>query len=148
MSTRTISRAVALLAAFLLIPVHTAVADDGTVLGTAAVEELLVGNTIVGESLLTRFRNRSDRHFEVYVEPDGGLVIRNFIGDLDTGIWEITGEGGFCNQYRQTRRGMRRCYTVAPASAAGSYHLIDSGTGSASTAFTVRAGRPGWLNGK
>jgi hypothetical protein len=129
--------------ALLLGTLSLAAGGEPRALQAEEVRALLAGNTLQGESQLARFRDRPDRHFEVYIRPDGSLVIRNFEGETDTGVWEVTTEGLFCNQYRHTRRGMHKCYSVEPI--ADGYALRDTDTGEVSTSFTMREGTPEWL---
>ncbi len=142
MPTHPLARAAATL---LLSALTLTVSAENRALGTDEVGTLLAGNTLQGESQLERFRDRPDRHFQIYLHPAGTLVVRNFEGDTDTGRWTVTDEGLFCNQYRHTRRGMRKCYAVEPRD--GGFALRDSGTGRISTLFTVREGAAEWLEG-
>ncbi|MCW8835249.1 MAG: hypothetical protein OQJ99_02635 [Rhodospirillales bacterium] len=120
------------LIAGLATPSHAA---DGKALSADSVRGLLSGNTLIGETLLERFKGKV---FHVFLKDDGTLVIRNFEGGKDTGTWEVTAEGHYCSQYRETRKGMRRCYAVK--SRDGKYLLENTADGSVTTVFTVAKG--------
>jgi hypothetical protein len=130
----------ALPALLLLTAAAAGPAAEPAPLTAAEVRALLTGNTLDGETRLARFRSSEVRSFQVHLRADGTLTLRNFEGNTDEGVWEVTDGGLFCNQYRHTRRGMHRCYSVQQEGDA--YLLIDTESGSASTVFTVRAGNP------
>ncbi len=115
--------------------------SDATALEAEEIHALFAGNTLYAETLLERFRDEPIRDFVIHLEADGDLTIRNLDGNTDTGRWQVTDEGLFCNQYRHTRRGMRKCYEVREA-ADGVYRMWDVEDGKYSMAFTIREGNP------
>jgi len=115
-------------------------AQPGPALNAGQIEQLIAGNTLHSETRLARFEREEVRTFTIYVKADGTLTIRNFEGNIDTGEWEIAAQGEFCNQYRQTRRGMRKCYQVLDAG--DHYQLLDLDNSQVTSVFTVSAGNP------
>ena len=115
--------------------------SDTTALETDEIRALFAGNTLYAETLLERFADEPVRDFVIHLRADGDLTIRNLDGNTDTGRWQVTDEGLFCNQYRHTRRGIRKCYEVREA-ADGSYRMWDIEDEKYSMAFTIEAGNP------
>jgi hypothetical protein len=101
------------------------------------IEDLLSGNTMVGVTQLERFKGKV---FHVHLRPDGTLALRNFNGKTDLGVWEVTADGRYCNQYRHTRMGLRKCYDVWVRD--GVWELVDTSDGFVTTRFTVEPGNP------
>lgn len=105
------------------------------------VRVLLAGNTMDAVTALERFKGKA---FRVHIRADGTLTIANFSGTTDTGEWEVTEDGHYCNQYANTRKKMRKCFTVhrdPGAGTAGRYELRTR-SGALSSRFTVRQGNP------
>jgi hypothetical protein len=111
-----------------------------TALDAEEVRGLLAGNTLYAETLLRRFADEPNRGFQIHLRTDGTLTIRNFDGNIDTGRWEVSEEGWFCNQYERTRRGMHKCFEVQRMN--GIYRLWDTAAGRPSSEFVVRQGNP------
>jgi hypothetical protein len=111
-----------------------------TALNAEEVSRLLAGNTLYAETLLRRFSDEPIRAFQIHLRADGTLAIRNFDGNLDTGRWEISAEGWFCNRYERTRRGLYKCFEVQRMN--GVYRLWDVEARRYSSEFVVRDGNP------
>ena len=109
-------------------------------LDATEAHELLAGNTMYAETLLRRFADEPNRAFQIYLREDGTLTIRNFDGNTDTGRWEVSEQGWFCNQYERTRRGMHKCFEVRRMN--GVYRLWDMDARRYGSEFVVRDGNP------
>lgn len=112
-----------------------AAAADAT-LDADAVRALLSGNTMDAETRLERFYGKK---FHIHLRDDGTLTIVTFEGGRDTGTWEVTSGGLYCSQYRETRKGMRKCFVVRTH---GDGHALVTNEGVVSSVFSVRAGNP------
>lgn len=106
-------------------------------LDTDAVRALLTGNTMDAITALKRFKGKV---FHVHMKAGGTLTIRNFDGSTDTGVWEVTGDGFYCNQYSQTRKNMRKCFSVHRV--AEERYELRTQKGTLSSTFAVRKGNP------
>ncbi len=128
--------AAALLILLTTLPVQAE--DKVEVLNKEQVIALLSGKTLVGETQLRRFADLKDKTFYVYLNQDGSLKILNFLGKTDTGKWEVSDDGTYCNQYDNTRVGKKACYRVEKAGTV--YHLYDTRRQSVSTIFKTEDG--------
>jgi hypothetical protein len=113
------------------------VAAEPTPLAAPDVKALLAGNTLDAVTALKRFEGKP---FRLHLKADGGLTIVTFEGKRDTGSWEVLGDGQYCSQYTETRKGMRKCFTVHRAGN-GEFELRTL-EGELSSRFSVRKGNP------
>ncbi len=114
-----------------------AAAVGGSMLGAGEVRTLLAGNTMVAVTALERFKGQT---FSVHTKADGSLTLRNFDGGKDAGVWEVIGDGRYCNQYEETRKHKRKCFFVIPVD--NDHYELRTADGTLSSTFTVLEGNP------
>jgi len=116
----------------------TSAQADSHALKGDAIKALIAGNTLVAETQLPYFADRKDKTFYLHIKTDGALKILTFLGDIDTGKWEITDEGLYCSQYDNTRKGKKSCYRVEKTKTG--YQFFDARRKIVSSTFIVKPG--------
>lgn len=116
----------------------TSAQADSHALKSEAIKALISGTTIVAETQLPRFADRKDKTFYLHIKADGTLKILTFLGEVDTGKWEVTNEGLYCSQYDNTRKGKKSCYRVEKTKTG--YQFFDAKRKIISSTFIVKPG--------